>query len=155
MRKDNFEDIKRIQQIIHEATEVMDNMNNDIVIPVLKTSMPEIYNGNQGLVETMIKGIVSVKWPSEALYYNTKIENVIWCGAISGLEGNNINFIFNLKEGLIISTNLIKVDENIHDALNSLYNAWDIWRKSLNGIGDNKSLMDDIKVVVQELLNNQ
>lgn len=150
-----YEQTKFMLNVIREGNEIARQQGNEIPIPANQNDYKEIYNQNQGAVESMVKGRVAVRWIEDSLVYDPNTENVTLSGALVGNGNAMLNFVFNLQDGFSISADLIKVDENMKDALVGLYNAWDGWQKSMNGVNNNgSSPLSEIQKAVQQIQQN-
>lgn len=134
----NYDIAKRMINTIIEGNSIMDRNNNVVSITDDSEFGVNVLTDEKNKLKSIIP--LSISFTDSPLVYNMQSKKIVFSGGIDLAENSKMLFQYVLNDGCYISTELIKVDENIFKSISRLYSNFDIWQEEWN-----KKLSDVIK----------
>lgn len=138
----NYDIAKRMINIIIEGNSIMDRNNNVVSITDDSEFGANVLTDEKNKLKSIIP--LSISFTDSPLVYNMQSKKIVFSGGIDLAENSKMLFQYVLNDGCYISTELIKVDENVFKSISRLYSNFDIWQEEWN-----KKLSDVIKNIEQ------
>lgn len=138
----NYDIAKRMINTIIEGNSIMDRNNNVVSITDDSEFGANVLTDEKNKLKSIIP--LSISFTDSPLIYNMQSKKIVFSGGIDLAESSKMLFQYILNDGCYISTELIKVDENVFKSISRLYSNFDIWQEEWN-----KKLSDVIKNIEQ------
>ncbi len=138
----NYDIAKRMINTIIEGNSIMDRNNNVVSITDDSEFGVNVLTDEKNKLKSIIP--LSISFTDSPLVYNMQSKKIVFSGGIDLAENSKMLFQYVLNDGCYISTELIKVDENVFKSISRLYSNFDIWQEEWN-----KKLSDVIKNIEQ------